>query len=352
MKDHPAHKASPAAPSEQVRAALKQADAMEAPGKAKARRRRRISIFWYVLGAVAPSTFLVATEIFDLPAARFGEPFASAARHGSLAMLLTTLILGGKRFVDDKRTGDDNVTFFNLRLVVRLIAIALICLVLLSAISQTWYTVPVALGLVSVLTGFALQTPLTSFVGWVFILSRRPYRVGDRIKIAGVTGDVIDVSYLDTTLWEFGGQYLSTDHPSGRVVKFPNSIVLNSPVYNYSWTPFPYIWDEIRFYVAYNSDLDFVADVMMSVAKAELGETMAERIRAFRHVLDKTPVDQLDVREEPTVFYRTNGNGWLDAVVRYLVDPKEAGRIKTVLIRKMLTKLNAEGERTLFPKWR
>jgi len=39
---------------------------------------------------------------------------------------------------------------------------------------------------------------------------RAPYRVGDRIKMGGATGDVIDVSYLDTTCG-IGRQYLSTD---------------------------------------------------------------------------------------------------------------------------------------------
>jgi len=245
-----------------------------------------------------------------------------------------------------------NVILFNLRLIIKLVSIILIILVFLSAISETWYTVPIFLGLFSVLLGFALQTPMTSFVGWIYILARMPYRVGDRIKIAGATGDVIDVSYFDTTLWEFGGQYLSTDHPSGRVIKFPNSTVLNTPVYNYSWPLFPYIWDEIKFNVAYDSDLDFVAGIMTGVAKEEMGDVMAGRVRAYRSVLDKTPVDQLEVREEPTVFFRVNENAWLDAIVRYLVDPKEAGHMKTVLIRKMLLKLNAEPDRALFPKWR
>jgi hypothetical protein len=64
---------------------------------------------------------------------------------------------------------------------------------------------------------------------------------------------------------------------------------------------------------------------MTDVAKEEVGAVMAERIRAYRSVLDKTPVDQLEVREDPTVFFRFNENAWLDAIVRYLVDPKDAG---------------------------
>jgi small-conductance mechanosensitive channel len=204
----------------------------------------------------------------------------------------------------------------------------------------------------SIIVGFSLQMPMTSFIGWIYILARRPYRVGDRIKVGNATGDVIDISYLDTTLWEFGGQYLSTDHPSGRVIKFPNSTVLTTAVYNYSWPLFPYMWDEIKFNVAYNSDLDFVTDTMISVVKEEIGEVMAKRVQAYRSVLDETPLDQFDVSEEPTTFFRVNENLWLDAIVRYLVDPKEAGRTKTVLIRKMLSRLNASPDRVLFPKGR
>ena len=300
--------------------------------------------------AILATYFAVGSATLHIPTA-----YGPLADHLALGALFAAIVLAAQRIANvviDRKTVDDGVTFFNLRLVVRLAATILVCLILLSSVSQTWYSVPVVLGMLSIVTGFALQVPMTSLGGWVYILSRKPYRVGDRIKIAGATGDVIDVSYFDTTLWEFGGQYLSTDHPSGRVVKFPNSTVLIEPVYNYSWALFPYIWDEIRLYVAYDSDLDYVSDTMLAVAKDQVGELMAERVRAYRCVLDKTPVDQLEVREEPTVFFRTNEDGWLDAVVRYLVDPKEAGRTKTQILRTVLKRLNEEPERVRFPKGR
>jgi hypothetical protein len=50
------------------------------------------------------------------------------------------------------------------------------------------------------------------------------------------------------------------------------------------------------------------------------------------------------------VIFRVNNNTWLDAIIRYLVPPRESGRIKTRLIKKMLARLNAEPERTMFPK--
>lgn len=245
---------------------------------------------------------------------------------------------------------DDQASQFNLRRILRLLVVLIIAVIVVSMLFANWYTAFVSLGLLSLILGFALQTPITSFIGWIYILAREPYRVGDRIRIGEATGDVIDVSYLDTTLWEFGGQYLSTDHPSGRVIKFPNSNVLSTAVYNYSWPLFPYIWNEIIFHIAYDSDLEFVARTMREIAEEELGEAMMQRIRTFRELLAQTPVDELEVREHPAVYFRVNQNTWVEAIARYLVQPKEAGRVKTRLIQNMLARLNAEPERVLFPK--
>lgn len=229
---------------------------------------------------------------------------------------------------------EDDAVRFNLRCVVRLVAGLGFGLVILSLIFANCYTALVSLGLMSLILGFALQTPITSFIGWVYILIHTPYRVGDRIKIGEATGDVIDVGYFDTTLWEFGGQYLSTDHPSGRIIKFPKSNVLNSAVYNYSWPLFPYIWNEVKFNIAYGSDLAFVAAVMEDVATKELGDAMIERAKQYRNLLVNTPVDEIQVQEKPVVLFRVGDNTWLEVIIRYLVDPKEAGPVKTELIKK------------------
>jgi len=245
---------------------------------------------------------------------------------------------------------EDAVYQYNLKRVARLLVWLAIAFLILTILFQNWYTAVVSFGLISLILGFALQTPITSFIGWVYILMRQPYRVGDRIKIGTATGDVIDVNYLDTTLWEFGGDYLSTDHPSGRLIKFPNSNVLNTPVYNYSWPLFPYIWNEVKFNVAYDSDLEFIAATMTEVARREVGEEMMKQVQVFREILAQTPVDQLEVQERPVVIFRASENTWLEAIVRYLVNPKEAGRVKTRMIKELLTRLNAEPDRVMFPK--
>ena len=239
---------------------------------------------------------------------------------------------------------------YNLKRVSRLVVWLVIAFFVLTILFQNWYTAVVSFGLISLILGFALQTPITSFIAWIYILVREPYRVGDRIKIGNATGDVIDLNYLDTTLWEVGGDYLSTDHPSGRIIKFPNSTVLSSPVYNYTWPLFPYIWNEIRFQVAYNSDLEFVAATMREVAEREVGEEMMKQVEVFREILAQTPVNQLEVQERPVVLFRVSENTWVEAILRYLVHPKEAGRVKSRMILELLEKLNAAPDRVLFPK--
>jgi small-conductance mechanosensitive channel len=245
---------------------------------------------------------------------------------------------------------EDTTIRFTLRRIQRLIVGLGIAIIVLSIIFVNWYAALTALGIGSIIIGLAVQTPMKSFIAWVYILVRRPYQVGDRIKIGDATGDVIDVGYLDTTLWEFGGQYLSTDHPSGRVIRFPNEKVLDELVYNYSWPLFPYIWNEIKFQVAYQSDLKFVATTMQRIVEEEIGEEMMKRVGVYRNVLARTPVDELQVHERPRVIFRADEATWIDAIVRYLVPPREAGSIKTRLIPKLLAALNAEPQRTMFPK--
>ena len=89
---------------------------------------------------------------------------------------------------------------------------------------------------------------------------------------------------------------------------------------------------------------------MQRITEAEVGAGMAEKVHVYRDILARTPVDQLDVKEKPVVVFRVSDNTWLEVKVRYLVHPKEAGRVKTGLIQKLLQALNAHHEKVLFPK--
>jgi small-conductance mechanosensitive channel len=291
--------------------------------------------------------YLLRLDFFDF-AERYIpllQRLALGAMAISLVMLSTRLI---KAYLIEQL--EDYAARYNLRRIVNLLGWLTVFFILISVLFANWYTAFVSFGLISLILGFALQTPITSLIGWIYIIVKVPYKVGDRIKIGDAAGDVINVNYLDTILWEFGGQHLSTDHPSGRIIKFPNSNVLSSSVYNYSWSLFPYIWNDIKFQVAYQSDLEFVARTMREAAAEEVGEAMMERIRTFRELLTHTPIDQLEVQEYPTVVFRVGDNTWIEAICRYLVEPRRAGQVKTRLIKVMLERLNKEPEKVMFPK--
>ena len=334
---------------EDVRRELKQATG--APAKLpKVAKRQKAGLLIYLAILVALGAVYYVGRLGYLDLAGVYLAVIQRAVLGAMAIVLVLGVLKAVR-VYLIQPLDNNAARYNINRVAKLVAGLAVFFILLSVLFANWYTAVVSFGLISLILGFALQTPITSFIGWIYILVKAPYKVGDRIKIGEAAGDVVGVTYLDTTLWEFGSELLATaNHPSGRLIKFPNSKVLDSVVFNYSWSLFPYVWNDIKFHVAYQSDLEFVARVMREAATEEVGENMMERVRVYRELLSQTPVDELDVKEHPVVVFRVSENTWIEAIVRYLVEPRRSGQVKTRLIKEMLKRLNAEPGKVLFPR--
>jgi small-conductance mechanosensitive channel len=101
----------------------------------------------------------------------------------------------------------------------------------------------IAVGVAGAGIAFALQEVIGSIAGWFAITFAGFYKSGDRVQLGGIRGDVIDISFLRTTLMEVG-EWVSADLYSGRVVRIANSFVFKEPVFNYSGD-FPFLWDEI-----------------------------------------------------------------------------------------------------------
>src|ERR1043166_1144973 len=317
--------------------------------KIKAQTRDK---FWFVthslilIGCLAVY-FLLGSKLVPLP-----QRDVDLGRRLAHTAALIVLVLAVAKAVIVYAIGriEDASTRFTLKRVIHLLALVAIAVIAVSVLFVNWYGALTALGLGSVIVGLAVQTPAKSFIAWIYILVRRPYRGGDRIKIGDATGDVIDVGSLDTTLWEFGGKYISGDHPSGRIIRFPNEKAFDEIIWNYSWPVFPYIWNEIKFQIAYQSDLKFVSETMQRIVQEELGEEMMKRVDVYREVLARTPVDELEVHARPRVIFRVDEVTWVDAIVRYLVPPRESGPTKSRLIPKLLAALNAAPEKVMFPK--
>ncbi len=332
----------------EIRKELQRTTGEKRPDKVKARGRDKV---WFIIHALVLAGCIAAYFLLGSKLIPLAQPTVGLIGRILRGAALIVIVLAIARVISVYALGriEDPSTRFTLQRVLHLVVALAIAVIIISIIFVNWYAAVAALGVGSIIIGLAVQTPMKSFIAWIYILIRQPFRVGDRIQIGDATGDVIDVGYLDTTLWEFGGKYISGDHPSGRLIKFPNEKVLDEIVYNYSWPLFPYIWNEIKFYVAFNADLEFISSTMQKITEEELGKEMIERVQTFRDLLARTPVDELEVRERPRVIFRVSENTWLEAIVRYLVPPREAGRVKTRLIKKLLAALNTAPDKVMFP---
>jgi small-conductance mechanosensitive channel len=291
--------------------------------------------------------FLLQQKVFEIIGTRL-----QLFKKISISLFFACLVLITGKIIEMfiMKRSQSKALRYNLVRVIRLLTVLFIIIVFVSFLFENWYTAAVSLGLISLILGFALQVPISSFIAWLYIIFRTPYRVGDRIQISPFKGDVVEIGYLDTTLWEFGGDYLTNDMPSGRLIRFPNSMVLQSAVFNYSWPKFPYIWNEIPFHVAYESDLDFVEKTLKEVTKAELDPEMAERINDFKELVKQTAVDELQIKDYPFVSFRINANTWVEVLITYLVEPKKASGTRSRIVKHALFELGKQPDKVMFPK--
>lgn len=150
------------------------------------------------------------------------------------------------------RTIDDPDVWFRAK------RIATYTTTIIAAITLSWIWVdafdslPTYLGLVSAGVAIALADILKNMAGWVFILVRRPLRIGDRIEVDGISGDVVDIRLFRFSLMEIGN-WVHADQSTGRLVHVPNGVVLTSPVANYT-EGFEHIWHEIPVLITFESN--------------------------------------------------------------------------------------------------
>jgi small-conductance mechanosensitive channel len=111
---------------------------------------------------------------------------------------------------------------------------------------------PTFLGLISAGIAIALSDVLKNLAGWVYILSRRPFRVTDRIEIADTKGDVVDIRLFRFSLMEVGN-WVDAEQATGRLIHVPNGMVFTNKVANYT-EGFEYIWHEIPVLITFESD--------------------------------------------------------------------------------------------------
>lgn len=108
----------------------------------------------------------------------------------------------------------------------------------------------VAGGIAGIVVGFASQSALSNLVSGVMLLAEQPFKVGDLVSIGEVSGVVVNVSVLSTTIrmWE------------GPTVRIPNNTVFNSMITNYVKVRARRV--EFTIKVHYNTDIQKAVEVL------------------------------------------------------------------------------------------
>jgi small-conductance mechanosensitive channel len=194
----------------------------------------------------------------------------------------------------------------------------------------------VAFGVAGAGIAFALQEVIASFAGWLAIMFGDFYKTGDRVQLGGIKGDVMDIGVLRTTIMETG-QWVDGDLYNGRIVLIANSFVFKEPVFNYSGD-FPFLWDEIKIPIQYNSNYDKVKDILESIGKEIAGDLTEKSRKNWTALQNKYRLE--DAQTEPMVSMTANEN-WVEFTLRYVVNYKKRRATKTELFTKILKQIEA-----------
>lgn len=198
-----------------------------------------------------------------------------------------------------------------------------------------------SVGLLGLAASWALQTPIESFTGWLLNAFKGYYRVGDRVEVGEIFGDVHRIDVLTTTVWEIGSPFrpgfVAAEQPTGRLITFPNKEILTGSVMNLT-RDFLYAWDELAVAVANESDLRYARDVLLQAATDLLGERMRAPAQEYEQIMRRAGLDET-VSPVPQVFLSTQ-ESWTNLYVRYLVHARQRRHWKSELILRVAEELS------------
>jgi small-conductance mechanosensitive channel len=194
----------------------------------------------------------------------------------------------------------------------------------------------VAFGVAGAGIAFALQEVIASFAGWLAILFGGFYKIGDRVQLGGIKGDVMDIGVLRTTLMETG-QWVDGDLYNGRIVLVANSFVFKEPVFNYSGD-FPFLWDEIKIPIQLGSNYEKARQIIQQVGIDVAGDLTDLSHEKWLALQNKYRLEE--AQTAPMVSLIANDN-WVEYTLRYVVNFKKRRATKTELFTLLLNRIEA-----------
>jgi len=188
-------------------------------------------------------------------------------------------------------------------------------------IGRLWFSgfqsIATYLGLLSAGIAIALKDVVSNFAGWLFIISRRPFSVGDRIQIGNHAGDVIDTRFFQFTLMEIGN-WVNADQSTGRIIHIPNGMVLSEVLANYS-KGFQYIWNEIPVLITFESNWQKAKKILQKIADKDAEQLSKAAEKRVKEASKKFMI--LYSRLTPIVYTSLQNSGIL-LTIRYLCEPQ------------------------------
>ena len=193
------------------------------------------------------------------------------------------------------------------------------------------------LGLLSAGLAIALQDPIINLVGWIFIITRRPFELGDRIQIAENAGDVIDIRFLQFSMLEING-WVDADQSTGRVLHIPNKYIFNYVTASYS-KGISYIWNEVPVEITFESDWKLAKKLMLKLAEAHDLSPTKDMHQHMREAAKRYPISYANL--SPTVYTKVNPSGVL-LTLRYLCEPRKRRNTEQAIWEDVLDMVAAQ----------
>jgi len=194
-------------------------------------------------------------------------------------------------------------------------------------------------GLITAGIAVAMQNVITSIVGYFFLIGKYGLRVGDRVSIAGVTGEVVDIGLVRIHLMELGGP--GESQPSGRVVAFSNSIVFQPTAGIFKQIPGTnFVWHELKLTLASDTDYHIAKDRIIKAVESALGH-YRENIDTQRRMVERnlSTVSAGELQSKVRLHYTASG---IEATVRYPVEIEKSTDIDDHLMRELLAAVEEE----------
>jgi len=191
-------------------------------------------------------------------------------------------------------------------------------------------------GLITAGIAVALQNVILAIAGYFFLVGKYGVRVGDRIQISGVTGNVVDIGLVRLHLVELGGT--ATDpQPTGRVVVFSNSIVFQPTASFFKQIPGTnFAWHEVKLILAPDNDYNHAEKRMLSAVEGVYGKYRDKIIQQHR-LMENAYSLGVDLPEPKSRLHLTQSG--LEVVIRYPLELEHSAEIDDEITRALLDAL-------------